>query len=506
MTQALQRSRGKTAKQKKQTEQPTSEAAIAQRVPETLASLEQPTDPAEASEAEATVDEPENSAESKVLAEPVPKKSSRKRAARSQPKDAPTTEQGMQVICSQSQFHDALAIASCAAPAKPSHPVLANVLVVADAKAQQVHLTVTDLAMMIQASFEAQVLLGSEITAPVEMLSGMVKQFPPGNITLNSQTQVIKPASEDEQPTKTCSITLSDADGKYEIRGIPAEEFPPIATLKAAPVSLPTNVLREGLKGVLYAISTDETKRILTGVYIQIRQNALKFIATDGHRVALAKLSVGIAELSTVGIGRKRRKQSGADEPTQFPIPGKALKELIRNLADSVDSIQLRYDAEATRASFAWQDIILSCQCIEGQYPDCEQLLARYNFDQEVVLEKSGLLKALERLSVLTDKKERGIQFRFDGTTQQIHLSIEREFGKGDETISAHIPTDMTLEIQFNLKYLGEAVKAIPSTGIKMHLKQPDYPVMLMPAGDLNNPELEMEMRHFLFPLYKQPE
>jgi DNA polymerase-3 subunit beta len=127
---------------------------------------------------------------------------------------------------------------------------------------------------------------------------------------------------------------------------------------------------------------------------------------------------------STRGISRKRRKQSATDEFTQFPISGKALKELIRNLADSVDSIQLRYDAEATRASFAWQDIILGCQCIEGQYPDCEQLLARYSFDQEVVLEKSGLLKALERLSVLTDKKERGIQFRFDGTAQQIHLSF----------------------------------------------------------------------------------
>ena len=499
MTQALKRSRDTAAKQKKQTEKPASEAAIAQRVPKTLTSLEQPTDTSEVSEAEATVDEPKNSAEPEVSAEPVPKKSSRRRAAKSQPKDTSATEQGMQVICSQSQFHDALVIASCAAPTKPSHPVLANVLVVADADAQRVHLTVTDLAMTIQASFEAQVLLGSEITVPVEMLSGMVKQFPTGSINLNSQMQTTQPISGEEQPIKTCSITLSDADGNYEIRGIPAEEFPPITIPKMTPVSLPTNVLREGLKGVLHAISTDETKRILTGVYIQIRQNVLKFVATDGHRVA-------IAELSTEGICRQRRKRSETDELTQFPIPGKALKELIRNLADSVDVIQLLYDAQATRASFAWQDIILSCQCIEGQYPDCEQLLSRYSFDREVVLEKSGLLKALERLSVLTDKKERGIQFRFDGTTQQIHLSIEREFGKGDEIISAHIPTDMTLDIQFNLKYLGEAVKAIPSSGIKMHLKQPDYPAMLVPAGDFNNPELEIEIRHFLFPLYKQPE
>jgi len=490
MTQTLQKSKDNPAKQLKRTNgikpAPVIDSAEEnQMVPESEADVN------------------ESIAEAETIAKQRSRTNSpqktKRRSTKSTANQSPESEQGMQVICSQSKFHDALAIASCAAPTKPNHPVLANVLVVADAKAQQVHLTVTDLAMTIQASFEAQVLLGSEITVPVEMLSGMVKQFPTGSINLNSQMQITQPISGDEQPIKTCSITLSDADGKYEIRGIPAEEFPPITTPKATPVSLPTNILREGLKGVLYAISVDETKRILTGVYIQIGQNALKFVATDGHRVA-------IAEVSTEGIGRRRRKRSGTDELTQFPIPGKALKELIRNLADSVDAIQLLYDTQATRASFAWQDIILSCQCIEGQYPDCEQLLARYSFDQEVVLEKSGLLKALERLSVLTDKKERGIQFRFDGATQQIHLSIEREFGKGDETISAHIPTDMTLDIQFNLKYLGEAVKAVPSSGIKMHLKQPDYPVMLVPAGDFNNPELEMEMRHFLFPLYKQPE
>jgi len=64
----------------------------------------------------------------------------------------------------------------------------------------------------------------------------------------------------------------------------------------------------------------------------------------------------------------------------------------------------------------------------------------------------------------------------------------------------------MTLDIHFNLKYLGEAVKVIPSSGIKMYFKQPDYPVMLAPAVDSNNPELEMEMCHFIFPLYKQAE
>jgi DNA polymerase III subunit beta len=501
MTQTLKKS-AQATRRKPTTGQADSKATIAQPAPKPPSTQRT----RKAHSQEGRTEEPDQPDVPEVSSESSPKKATRKRAARSQPRPAPAVEPGMQVICAQSAFYGAVAIASCTAPTRPSHPVLANALVVADVQAQQVHLTVTDLAMTMQASFEAEVLVGGELTVPVEILANMVKQFPPGSITLNSQTQMIESVSAEEQPLKTGVITLADTNGKYEICGIPAEEFPPIAIVTADPMALPALAFKEGLKSVLYAVSLDETKHILTGVHIHVGQNVLKFTATDGHRVALAEIAVELTHRFKQGKARRRRQPAEVHEPIQFPISGKALKEVLRNLTDSVETIQLAYDAQATRARFAWQDIALSCQCIEGQYPDCEQLLARFSFGRAVTLEKSGLLKALERLSVLTDKKERGIQFRFNGATQQVWLSIEREFGRGDETMTADMPTDMALEIQFNLKYLVEAVKAIPSSAIKLHLKQPDYPAMLVPGGDFNDPELEMSMHHFLFPLYKQPE
>ncbi|MDF5708264.1 MAG: DNA polymerase III subunit beta [Nostoc sp. S4] len=425
--------------------------------------------------------------------EPISNKRTNKRSAKSDLNSQPIIESGMEIICSQTKFHDALSLVSCATPAKPTHPILANALIIADIETQQIHLTVTDLALTIQASFEAQVLLKGEITVPVEMLFEIVKHCPNGNINLSSQTQLIQLTDEDKQ-TKICSLGLSDADGKYEIRGISAEEFPPSSTIDATPIPLPTTVFKDGFKGVIYAISTDENKYILTGVHIQLTQEKLKFIGTDGHRVATT-------ELSTQGIGRKPRKQVESSE-IQFTIPGRVLKELARNLDDSVEFINLLYDAQSNRLGFAWQDIILRCQCLEGAYPDCEQLLARFSFDREVIIEKAFLVKALERLAVLTDKKEKGIYLQFDGSLQQLRLSIEREFGKGDQVIAAHLPSEMSLNIQFNLKYLVEAAKAIPSSAIKMHLQQSDHPAMLVPYGDRPNPELQMSMRQFLLPLY----
>jgi DNA polymerase-3 subunit beta len=150
----------------------------------------------------------------------------------------------------------------------------------------------------------------------------------------------------------------------------------------------------------------------------------------------------------------------------------------------------------------AWQDVILSCSVLEGIHPDCEKLLAQVSFDKEVFLERAPLVKALERLAVLTDKKAQEIYLQFDGSLQQLRLSIERKFSKGDLVVVANLPSEMMLNIQFNLKYLIEAAKAIPSTSMKMHLQQSDHPAMLVPYGDRPNPDVEMSMRHFLLPLY----
>ncbi|WP_144052327.1 DNA polymerase III subunit beta [Anabaena sp. PCC 7108] len=457
------------------------------------------------------------SANSDTPTETIEKKRNKQKKSKSKLNPPIPRELGMEVICEQAKFYDALFLVNCATPAKPSHPILANVLIIADVETQQIHLTVTDLALTIQASFAAQVLLKGEITVPVQILLEIVKHCPNGTISLNSQTQItqftdddkqqtqITQSTDDDKQTKICSLCLSDADGKYEIRGISAEEFPPTNIIDATPMSLATTIFKDGLKGVLYAVSTDENKYILTGVHLQLTQEKLKFIGTDGHRVA-------ITELSTQGIGRKPRQQVSSqqvqsqqvpsEEIMQFTLPGRVVREIARNLNDDVKSINLLYDTQSNRLGFAWQDVVLSCQVVEGIYPDCEQLLTKFSFEKEVILEKAPLVKALERLSVLTDKKEKGIYLQFDGSLQQLRLSIEREFGKGDQVIVANLPTEMMLNIQFNLKYLIEAAKAIPSSSIKMHLQQSDYPAMLVPDGDKLNPEVEMSMRHFLLPLY----
>jgi DNA polymerase-3 subunit beta len=400
----------------------------------------------------------------------------------------------MEVICERTKFYNAMFLVHCATPAKPSHPILANVLVIADVETQEVHLTVTDLALTVQSSFAVQVLLKGEITVPVQMLFEIIKHFPHGNIFLNSQTQMIQ-LTEEEQSTKIYSLRISDTDSKYEIKGSSAEEFPPTNISDTTPISLSIIVFKDGSKSVLHAVSADENNYLVTEVHVQLTQEKLKLIGTDGHGVA-------ITEVSTQEIGRKPRQRVKSDEMLKFTLPDRVVREIARSLGDDIESTNILYGAQSSCLSLAWQDVILSCSVLEGIYPDCEKLLAQVSFEEEVFLARAPLVKALERLAVLTDKKAQEIYLQFDGSLQQLRLSIERKFSKGDLVIVANLPSEMMLNIQFNLKYLIEAAKAIPSTSIKMHLQQSDHPAMLVPYGDRPNPDVEMSMRHFLLPLY----
>ncbi|CBN55048.1 hypothetical protein [Kamptonema sp. PCC 6506] len=174
----------------------------------------------------------------------------------------------IKLICTQDNLANHLELVSKAVPAKPTHPVLGNVLLVACKKTQRVQLTVFDMRLAIQTSFEANVQSPGDMTIPVGLLSDIVGKFSPGDITLVSR-EALKQEGEDSQNSTTLPeavnnspvATLIAACGRYQVRGISSEEFPAIPEVKTAQtIRIPPETLKEGLKGSLFATATDETK------------------------------------------------------------------------------------------------------------------------------------------------------------------------------------------------------------------------------------------------------
>lgn len=417
-------------------------------------------------------------------------KAKRKRSTRR----AKPPQIGMKLTVGQISLSEALAFVKAVVPSKPLHPVLANVLVVADQETQQLTLTTSDMAINLSARIEATVEHTGAIALPAEVLSAVVSKCPVGYLTLESV----------EFGNKLTATLQDRQGGTTEIRGMSAEEFPEILQVQSPPVSLPAKVVQVGLKGVLFAVSTNESKRILTGIEWQLNAGTLCCTATDGHQVAFVNLE-------TDGIGRRKRKQR-SELMSSLVIPGRAIKELARTV-DKVESetqLQVAVDrveeSAAKRVQFTVTASGVSkqivCQCFEEAYPDCLALLDRYEFDTTVTMNRYALMTRLERLSALTDKKAKGVKFTFNHEAQRIELLIEREYGKGKQVMDAEVPAELEgFEIRFNLQYVMNILKAMSSAALNLVVSKPSSPAKVQSAGDIEIPELTMNATYFLMPM-----
>ena len=413
----------------------------------------------------------------------------------------------IKLVCTQDNLANHLELVSKAVPAKPTHPVLGNVLLVACKKKQRVQLTVFDMRLAIQTSFEANVQSPGDMTIPVGLLSDIVGKFSPGDITLVSREALNREGEDSEDSGNSATLseavsnspvaTLIAACGRYQVRGISSEEFPALPEVKTAQtICIPAETLKEGLKGSLFATATDEGKHILTGVYFKIGQDSLEFAATDGHRLVVLNTSIQ---------GFSKKKQAEIAQPLELTVPAKSLAELERILSSrtSADPVELSYSTLDALIEFRWGAQRLVTRCLEGAYPAYHEFLQQ-DFQHQVTLEKAPFIKAIERIAVLADKKEKTLSIRINSEAQQVSLSLFREFGNGLEQMAAHVNSDGNFSISFNIKYLLEGAKAIASSQLQMHLTQRDGPAILVPAGNRSKPNILMDAKYLLMPIFKE--
>ncbi|MEH2403136.1 DNA polymerase III subunit beta [Nostoc sp.] len=384
----------------------------------------------------------------------------------------------MKLVCSQSDLSTNLSLVSRAVPSRPTHPVLANVLLQADAQTNQVSLTAFDLSLGIRTSFNAEVWQGGAIALPAKLLVDITSRLPEGEITLDDESALTGATSGGEG----LIVTLTPKSGHYQVRAMGPEEFPELPVIENTEViHLTTTALIEGLRGSLFATSADETKQVLTGVHLTVKQDTLEFAATDGHRLAVVETS--------------NERPLGGTSQLEVTVPARALRELQRMLAHSASSdepVALYFDQG--QVVFSWQNQRLTSRTLEGQYPAYRQLIPR-QFERQITIERRQFVSTLERIAVLADQKNNIVKVSIDSEAQEITLSCEaQDVGSGRESMSAQISGE-NIEIAFNIKYLMEGLKELPSSEIQMHLNQSLTPVIFTPLGDLKMTYLAMPVQ-----------
>jgi DNA polymerase-3 subunit beta len=384
----------------------------------------------------------------------------------------------MKLICNQTELNTHLSLVSRAVPSRPTHPVLANVLLIADSDTQQIRLTGFDLSLGVQTSFQAHVEQGGTLTLPAKLFGDIVSRLPDGELTLD----------EDEDDAM---VTLTCATGRYQVRGMGASDYPELPSIEEGDVvHLPNDAVIEGLRGSLFAASSDETKQVLTGVHITVEAESLEFAATDGHRLAVVQTF---------------NAESGADEasgvyipetiaPFNMTVPAKALRELERMLQMNTaeESVAVRFDQG--QLVFEWQNQRLTSRLLEGQYPNYRQLIPR-QFSRQMTIDRRLFLAALERIAVLADQKNSIVKLNLDAVRQEVVLSVDaQDVGSGREAVPAQISGE-DLEIAFNVKYLLEGLKVFNTVDVQMQFNTSTSPAILSPLGGMKMTYLVMPVQ-----------
>lgn len=396
----------------------------------------------------------------------------------------PSPSMALNLTCEQADLSHHLASVGRAVASRPTLPILANVLLEADAETQRVALTAFDLNLGIRSEFDAQVEHSARTTLPAKLFSDIVSRLPSGKITLS-------------QPQEGAPVTLTSAAGQYQVRGLSAEDYPTLPEVGAGDggeaaqaLELHIESLLQGIGHTLFAASGDETKQVLTGVHVKLLAGEgdpplLEFAATDGHRLATVQTELitfpVVRGTSSAGIPSELAGQDLGGVRLDFTIPARTLRELERILSNqAADTVQLRFDR--AQVQFGLERHLITSRLLDGQYPDYNRLIPT-QFERQVTLERRPLIESLERVGVFAAQKNDIIKFNLSSATQTLQISTEApDVGSGQESLPVQM-SGPDLELAFNVRYLLDALKVFHTQQVSLDLNGATQPAIWKPIG-----------------------
>jgi DNA polymerase III subunit beta len=364
----------------------------------------------------------------------------------------------MKLVCSQSELSASLQLVSRAVAARPTHPVLANVLLTADAGTGRLSLTGFDLSLGIQTSLPAEVETSGAITLPARLFGEIVQR-------LSSDSPLGLHC-----PEGTEQVELTSRSGSYQMRGMAAEDFPDLPLVQTGqPIRLEAEALVKGLRATLFASSGDEAKQLLTGVHLRLEGAGLECAATDGHRLAVLHLVQGV--------------EASEQEPFAVTVPARSLRELERLLSGRQSSEPLSLFCDRGQVVFLWADQVLTSRSLDGTYPNYGQLIPE-SFSRCIGVDRRALVSALERVAVLADQHNNVIKLSTEAGSGQLQVQADaQDVGRGSEAVAAEISGE-PIQIAFNVRYLLDGLKAMAGDQVMLHCNAPTTPAVLKPAAD----------------------
>lgn len=351
----------------------------------------------------------------------------------------------MDLKVTQENLSKALIIVARVATGRSTLPILSNILFAIEDN--RLRLSATNLDIAISKYVGAKVTKSGTVTIPARLVQDFISSLPESTIAIKQEDQ---------------KLHIDAGNYTSTINGIAADEFPVMPVIKDGESwTIPAETFKRALQQVSIAASHDETRPILTGVYIHTIKNQLFIAATDSYRLAEKKLPV--------------KKQT---KPLLIPVS--AIQELLRILQDESGDVTITHDSQQVR--FNTLDTELVARLIDGTYPEYQKLIPSA-FEHTATLKKNELINITKVSSLFARESAGSITIRFSKKDQQVHIhSVASQVGENSSSAAATVSSDA--DITLNSRYLLEGLQALDGEEVTIAFNGKLEPVVLTSPTD----------------------
>jgi len=348
----------------------------------------------------------------------------------------------MKFKITQEKFIEGLMQVQSVVGTRTTLPILSNVLI--EARGNELRLTTTDLDVGVRGSVAAEVLEEGATTLPARKLTTIVRELPASQINMEVDSNNI--------------ATIKAGPSFFKILGLSEDEFPPLPDfVDGLEFTVEQRMLKDSLKKTSYAISTDETRYVLNGIFCSFRDGTLTLVATDGRRLAMVDHKLDIPKT----------------QERDVIIPTKAVNELQRLLTENGE---VRIMISDSQIAFELNGYLLTSKLIEGNYPNFRQVIPGEP-KQRITLDRELFLETVKRVSLLTSEKSSSVKMVFSADNIEI-MANSPDVGEARESLAiSYKGVDMA--IAFNPDFLMAPLRNLDTDEVHLDLIDETSPGVL---------------------------
>ena len=349
----------------------------------------------------------------------------------------------MKIICSKANLLKSVNISLTAVPSKTTMPILQCILI--DASARQIRLVTNDMELGIETIVEGTIVEKGIVAIDAKIFYEIIRRLPENDITINTDDRY--------------TVTILCEKSHFNIPGKPGDDFVRLPYIeKNECLTLSQFTLKEMIRQTIFSIAINENNPLMTGELFEIKNNYLRIVSLDGHRIAIRRI-----ELSKDYSDKK------------VIVPGKTLSEISKILSGEMDDPISIYFTD-NHILFEFDQTIVISRLIEGEYFRVDQMLSG-DYSTKLTINKKDFYECIDRATLLVkegDKKPVVVNV----TDNSMELSIDSPLGSMNEELYVD-KNGKDIMIGFNPRFLMDALRVIDDEEINIYLVNPKAPCFI---------------------------